>query len=63
LLEPEYHGDPIRMDDGILVFTVFSKEMISKLKHIGFTVAIDHQTNYKYGIIGNNNYVFTATKN
>jgi SAM-dependent methyltransferase len=63
LLEPEYHGNPIRMDDGILVFTVFSKEMISKLKHIGFTVAIDHQTNYKYGIIGNNNYVFTATKN
>jgi hypothetical protein len=38
-------------------------KMVSKLENIGFIVAIDHQTNYKYGIIGDNHYVFTATKN
>lgn len=63
ILEPQYHGDPIREDDGILVFTIFSKEMHEKLKEIGFSVKVDQRSDYKYGIIGDNNFVFTATKN
>jgi SAM-dependent methyltransferase len=62
LMEPEYHGDPIRKDDGILVFTIFSKEMHTKLEEMGFSVKLDHRRDYEYGIIGDNNFVFTATK-
>lgn len=63
LLEPQYHGDPLRKKEGILVYTIFAKEMISKLEKIGFSVKIDHKINYTLGIIGANNYVFTAIKN
>ncbi len=62
LMEPEYHGDPIRDEEGILVFTIFTNEMISKLENIGFKVKVDKKTDYKLGIIGKNNFVFTATK-
>jgi SAM-dependent methyltransferase len=62
LLEPQYHGDTLRKEEGVLVFTVFSKQMISKLQQIGFTVDVDHRIDYKHGILGHNNIVFTATK-
>lgn len=63
LLEPQYHGDPIRSDEGILVFTIFAKEMHSKLENIGFKVEIDFQRSLKNGILGDNNIVFITTKN
>lgn len=61
LYEPEYHGDPIR-GDGILVYTIFADEMQEKLTNMGFQVSINHRRNPIIGILGDNNYVFTATK-
>ena len=61
LTKPEYHGDPIR-GEGILVYTIFSKEMISKLEAMNFKVTLNHQRSLKYGILGDENIVFTATK-
>ncbi len=63
LENPEYHGDPVRSDKGILVFTIFSKEILIKLKNLGFEMLIDKRENIVFGILGNDNYVFTATKN
>ncbi|MEO8770337.1 MAG: class I SAM-dependent methyltransferase [Ferruginibacter sp.] len=62
LMKPEYHGDPIRNEDGILVFTVFAGEMISKLERMGFKVTMNKRRNLVYGILGDENRVFTATK-
>lgn len=62
LMEPQYHGDPIRNDEGILVYTIFAKEMIKKLEKIGFKVETNVMRNLKNGILGGNNIVFIATK-
>ena len=62
LMEPEYHDNPIRAQHGILVFTIFAKEMISKLEAMGFSVNINKSRNPLYGILGDGNLVFTATK-
>jgi hypothetical protein len=40
LLAVQFHGDPIREDDGILVFIIFAKEMVFKLEQIGFSLNI-----------------------
>jgi SAM-dependent methyltransferase len=34
--ETLYHGDPIRPDEGILVWTIFGSEMLDRLQDIGF---------------------------
>lgn len=62
LMEPQYHGDPIRNEEGILVYTIFSKEMLGKLENIGFKVDVDVKRSLKNGILGNNNIVFVTTK-
>lgn len=62
LMEPQYHGDPIRSDDGILVYVIFAKEMHKKLENIGFKVETDIKRNLKNGILGDNNIVFITTK-
>ena len=62
LMEPQYHGDPIRSNDGILVYTIFAKEMIEKLEKIGFKVETNIMRNLKKGILGDNNIVFITTK-
>lgn len=62
LLEPQYHGDPIRSEDGVLVYTIFAKEMIGKLERLGFSVITDLHTAGKNGIFGLS-YVFSAIKN
>ena len=62
LMEPEYHGDPIRSDEGILVYTVFAKEMQEKLRSMGFKVEVSRKRNIAGGILGNNNIVFISTK-
>lgn len=62
LLEPEFHGDPIRKEEGILVYTIFAKEMIQKLEKIGYTVILNRKRNLKNGILGDNNIVFITTK-
>ena len=61
LMPPEYHGDPIR-GEGILVYTIFSKEMITKLQAIGFNVSLNYKRDLFYGILGDGNIVFVAKK-
>ena len=62
LMEPQYHGDPIRSDEGILVYTIFAKEMHTKLEALGFEVEVDFKRSLKSGVLGGNNIVFIATK-
>ena len=45
LAEPEYHEDPIRQEDGILVYQIFSLEMLVKLNKLGFVTNMHHLYN------------------
>jgi hypothetical protein len=60
LVSPQYHGDPLRKE-GILVFTIFSREMVSKLVSIGYVVKMLNIQNHLYGVY-NSNIVFIARK-
>jgi SAM-dependent methyltransferase len=61
ILPPIYHGDPIR-PEGILVYVIFSMEMLMKLDEIGFEVRMYNMRNPIKGILGNNAIVFDAIK-
>ena len=63
LLEPEYHGDPVNADKGILCFTHFGWGMFDQLKEIGFKDA--YVINYwsdSLGYYGQDQYIFCAIK-
>ena len=60
-MEPLYHIDPIR-PDGVLVFNIFSIEMLVKLAKIGFRTNMHHLYRPSNGILGNNGTVFEAIK-
>jgi len=62
LAEPLYHGDPIRPDEGILVWTIFGTEMMQKLETIGFVASAWNLYEPESGIIGSGNIVFEARK-
>jgi len=62
LTTPEYHDDPIRQKEGVLVYQIFSLEMLIKLKAIGFTTNMHHLYKPVFGIIGNNALVFESIK-
>lgn len=59
---PIYHEDGVRPKNGILVFNIFSLEMLSKLFTLGFYT--DMYVLYKpcYGILGNNAIIFKSAK-
>jgi SAM-dependent methyltransferase len=59
--EPLLHIDPLR-SDGILVFNIFSIEMLSKLAKLGFRTNMYHLYIPYHGILGNNGLVFDAMK-
>ncbi len=59
---PLYHNDPIRPDQGTLVYTIFALEMLLKLDHIGFTTHLYRLHNPLLGILGQNALVFEAVK-
>ncbi|MBI5966095.1 MAG: class I SAM-dependent methyltransferase [Chloroflexi bacterium] len=59
--EPLYHVDPLR-SDGVLVFNIFSIEMLGKLAHLGFRTNMYHLYNPINGILGPNGVVFEAIK-
>lgn len=61
LMEPEYHGDPIR-EGGALVHTIFSLEMLVELRRIGFRPNLHHLYRPALGIVGPNAIVFEAIK-
>jgi SAM-dependent methyltransferase len=60
--EPWYHGDPVRPNQGILVFRVFSMEMLVHLEEIGFQPRIYQLYQPWFGILGPNAIVFEAEK-
>lgn len=62
LAEKLFHGDPIRPKEGILVWTIFGTEMMSKLEHIGYTMSAQDIYAPVLGIVGNGNLVFEARK-
>jgi len=53
ILSPEYHGDPLKNDDGCLCFYHFGWDIIDKLKAIGFKDAgIFSYWSLSYGYLG-----------
>jgi SAM-dependent methyltransferase len=62
LLEPQYHSDPVRPADGILVFTIFSLQMMTELEDIGFETRFYQLFSPWYGILGDNALVFETVK-
>jgi SAM-dependent methyltransferase len=62
LAEKLFHGDPVRPEEGILVWTIFGTEMMSKLERIGYTTSAQDIYAPKLGIVGNGNLVFEARK-
>lgn len=49
---PLYHADPVRPDDGILVYTIFGQELFQKLCLIGFDVEVFNLYNPEQGAAG-----------
>lgn len=62
LTEPEYHDDPIRPNGGVLVYQIFSLEMLIKLSKIGFVTNMHKLYDPFIGILGNNALVFESIK-
>jgi len=61
-LEPQYHDDPVRPADGILVYTIFSLQMLTELERIGFHTRFYQLFSPWRGILGNNAIVFETIK-
>jgi len=61
LLPPIYHDDPIR-SEGILVYVIFSMEMLLKLNDMGYHVKMYNARNPLKGILGTNAIVFDSIK-
>lgn len=59
--EPIYHEDPMRPDDGALVFTIFGLEMIVNLARLGFMTTVYRPWNPNLGVVGDG-YVFDSRK-
>lgn len=62
LAEKLYHCDPVRPEDGILVWTIFGQGMLAKLREIGFQAHMLKLNEPRHGIIGNGAIVFEAIK-
>lgn len=60
--EKLYHGDPVRPGEGILVWTIFSLEMLVRLAEIGFKPSVWRLNEPSHGIIGAGAIVFEALK-
>jgi SAM-dependent methyltransferase len=62
LNEEMYHSDPVRPEEGILVYTIFGLQMIVTLASIGFIVSYWNLHDPAQGIIGPWSIVFDARK-
>jgi len=60
-MDPLYHLDP-HNPGGILVYNIFSMEMLISLAKIGFYTTMHKLYDWKYGIFGNNGLVFESRK-
>lgn len=61
LLPPIYHGDPLR-PEGILVYVIFSLEMLVRLRKLGYETRLYNVRNAWNGILGDNALIFEAIK-
>jgi SAM-dependent methyltransferase len=62
LKEPIYHGDPVRPTEGVLVYTIFSVEMLVRLRNLGFVTNLYRLHSARHGILGHNAIVFEAIR-
>jgi SAM-dependent methyltransferase len=62
LKEPIYHGDPVRPSEGVLVYTIFSLEMLIRLRRMGFVTNLYRLHSPRHGILGHNAILFEAIK-
>lgn len=62
LAEKIFHEDPVRPEEGVLVWTIFGLQMIVELAKIGFTVSYWNLLAPEHGIIGPWSIVFSAQK-
>lgn len=60
--EALYHGDPVRPEQGVLVWTIFGQEMLVRLKKIGFDTELWRLQESVCGILGPGADVFVARK-
>ncbi len=60
--EALYHGDPVRPDEGVLVWTIFGFEMLVRLKQIGFDTELWRLHEPTCGIVGPGMNAFVARK-
>jgi Methyltransferase domain len=63
LLPPEYHGDPVNPEGGVLCYQVFGWRMLEELRAVGFakTGALLYWS-LVHGLLGPDQCVFFATK-
>ncbi|WP_321887440.1 class I SAM-dependent methyltransferase [Paraburkholderia bannensis] len=62
LKEKIFHGDPVRPENGVLVWTIPGLQMLVKLAEIGFKPSIYQLHDRDHGIIGAWSLVFVAQK-
>jgi SAM-dependent methyltransferase len=63
LLPPEYHGDPVRADAGVLCFQTFGWHLLDELRELGYADAGTlFVWSYVHGILGGDVAVFFARK-
>jgi len=62
LAEKQFHGDPVRPGEGILVWTIFGLEMLVRMAAIGFRSTVWNLDEPDYGIVGPYSIVFEALK-
>ena len=60
-MEPMYHLDP-NNPDGILVYNIFSLELVLNLSKMGFRTVMHKLYDFRYGIFGNNGIIFESQK-
>jgi SAM-dependent methyltransferase len=62
LKEKLWHTDPIRPEDGVLVWTIFGMEMLAHLESIGFEARMWILHEPRSGIVGESNSIFEARR-
>jgi SAM-dependent methyltransferase len=61
LLPPAYHGDPVRPDEGVLVWQIFGQELLVDLERAGFAPRLYRMHEPALGILGDG-WVFAARR-
>lgn len=63
ILPPEYHGDPVKPNEGILCFQVFGWNLLDELRDIGFRDAgVVFYWSFFHGFLGKEQMVIYAEK-